>query len=123
MEMANRDDGNGEYLFAGTSTATRPFAQGATGVNYQGDQTTRQIRISSTQSLADVHTGADVFMGIAERNGVFRTTVAAANTGNATIDVGTVTRSHGLGARTTTRCNSPAPPTGRWSTTARRRPR
>ena len=29
MDMANRQDGNGEYLFAGTSTATRPFAQGA----------------------------------------------------------------------------------------------
>jgi flagellar hook-associated protein 3 FlgL len=82
---------NGEYLFAGTSTATRPFAQGATGVNYQGDQTTRQIRISSTQSLADVHAGVDAFMGIAERNGVFRTTVSAANTGNATISVGMMT--------------------------------
>jgi flagellar hook-associated protein 3 FlgL len=56
-------------------TATRPFAQGATGVNYLGDQTTRQIRISSTQSLSDVHAGGDAFMGIAERNGVFRTTV------------------------------------------------
>src|SRR6478752_911058 len=83
MEMANRQDANGEYLFAGTSTATRPFAQGATGVSYQGDPTTRQIRISSTQSLSDVHAGVDAFMGIAERNGVFRTTVAAANTGNA----------------------------------------
>ena len=91
MEMANRQDANGEYLFAGTSTATRPFAQGATGVDYLGDQTTRQIRISSTQSLTDVHTGADAFMGIAERNGVFRTTVAATNAGNATIDLGTVT--------------------------------
>ena len=91
MDMANRQDGNGEYLFAGTSTATVPFAQGAGGVTYQGDQTTRQIRISSTQSLADVHAGVDAFMGIAERNGVFRTTVSAANTGNATISVGTVT--------------------------------
>jgi flagellar hook-associated protein 3 FlgL len=91
MDMANRQDGNGEFLFAGTSTATRPFAQGTAGVNYQGDQTTRQIRISSTQSLADVHSGVDVFMGIAERNGVFRTTVSAANTGNASIGVGTVT--------------------------------
>ena len=91
MDMANRQDSNGEYLFSGTSTATRPFAQGAAGVNYQGDQTMRQIRISSTQSLADVHAGVDAFMGIAERNGVFRTTVAAANTGNATISVGTVT--------------------------------
>jgi flagellar hook-associated protein 3 FlgL len=91
MDMANRQDGNGEYLFAGTSSATTPFAQGASGVIYQGDQTTRQIRISSTQSLTDVHTGVDAFMGITERNGTFRTTVSAANTGNATIGAGTVT--------------------------------
>lgn len=93
MDMANRQDGNGEYLFAGTSSAIQPFVQGAGGVNYQGDQTARQIRISSTQSLTDVHTGVDTFMGLAERNGVFRTTVAATNTGNATIDLGTVTNS------------------------------
>lgn len=91
MEVANRDDGNGEFLFSGTSTATRPFAIGTTGVNYQGDMTSRQIRISSTQSLADSHTGADVFMNITERNGTFRTTVGAANTGNGSIDVGRVT--------------------------------
>jgi flagellar hook-associated protein 3 FlgL len=91
MDISNRDDGNGEYLFAGTSTSTKPFAQGSTGVNYQGDLTTRQIRISSTQSLADGHTGADVFMGIPERNGVFRATVTGTNTGSGTIDVGKVT--------------------------------
>lgn len=90
MDMANRQDANGEYLFAGTSTATKPFAQDASGVIYQGDQTTRQIRISNTQSLADVHTGEDAFMGIAEGNGLFRTTVATTNSGNATIDLGTV---------------------------------
>jgi flagellar hook-associated protein 3 FlgL len=90
-EMANRQDANGDFLFSGTSTSTRPFAQGPAGVVYQGDDTTRQIRISSTQSLADVHTGADAFMGISERNGVFRTTVSAANTGAAYIDTGTVT--------------------------------
>src|SRR5262245_26112420 len=75
MEVANRDDGNGDFLFAGTSTATRPFVQGAAGVNYQGDMTSRQVRISSTQALEDGHTGADVFMNITERNGLFRTTV------------------------------------------------
>jgi flagellar hook-associated protein 3 FlgL len=91
MEVANRDDGNGEFLFAGTSTSTRPFVQGATGVSYQGDMTSRQIRVSSTQSLEDSHTGTDVFMNIAERNGVFRTTVGAGNTGSGTIDVGRVT--------------------------------
>jgi flagellar hook-associated protein 3 FlgL len=90
LQLANSDDANGEFLFAGTSTGTRPFVQGTTGVNYQGDFTNRQIRISGTQSLADSHAGADVFMDITERNGVFTTNVAAANTGSATIDVGRV---------------------------------
>jgi flagellar hook-associated protein 3 FlgL len=91
LDVANRDDSNGEFLFSGTSTATKPFAQGAAGVAYQGDLTNRQIRISSTQSLSDGHTGADVFMNIVERNGVFRTSVSAGNTGSGSIDVGRVT--------------------------------
>ncbi len=90
MDLANSDDANGEYLFAGTSTGAKPFAVGTTGVNYQGDLTNRLVRISSTQSLADSHSGADVFMNIRERNGVFTTNVAAGNTGGATIDVGRV---------------------------------
>jgi flagellar hook-associated protein 3 FlgL len=57
---------------------------------YNGDQSSRQIRISSTQSLADSHTGADVFLNITERNGVFRTDNGAANTGTGSIDVGRV---------------------------------
>jgi flagellar hook-associated protein 3 FlgL len=91
LDIANRTDGTGEYLFSGTSTGTQPFAQGVAGVNYQGDLTTRQIRISATQSLADGHTGVDAFMGIAETNGVFRTGVGATNTSGASIDVGQVT--------------------------------
>ena len=90
MEIGNRDDGNGEYLFAGTSTGTQPFSQSATGVTYSGDTTSRVIRISNSQSIADSHTGADVFMNLTERNGVFRTDVTSTNTGNATIDVGKV---------------------------------
>src|SRR6185436_2661829 len=91
VDVANRDDSNGEFLFAGTSTSTRPFAVAGTGVNYQGDLTNRQIRISSSQSLADSHNGADVFMNIVERNGVFRTAVNAGNNGSGSIDVGRVT--------------------------------
>jgi flagellar hook-associated protein 3 FlgL len=91
LDIANRTDANGEFLFAGTSTNTRPFAGGPAGVNYQGDLTNRQVRISATQALADGHTGADAFMAILETNGVFRTGVGAANTGGASIDVGRVT--------------------------------
>jgi len=91
VDISNRDDGNGEYLFAGTSTDTKPFARGTTGVNYVGDQTTRFIRVSGSQAIADGHPGTEVFMNITEANGTFRTAVAAANTGSGTIDVGTVT--------------------------------
>ena len=93
MEMANRDDGNGEYLFAGTSTGAAPFARGTTGVNYLGDMTNRVVRVSNSQAIADGHSGADVFMNISERNGVFRTDVTPTNTGSGTIDVGRVVNS------------------------------
>jgi flagellar hook-associated protein 3 FlgL len=90
IDIANRDDGNGEYLFAGTSTGTRPFAASTTGVNYLGDQTTRFIRVSGSQAIADGHPGSEVFMNLTQANGTFRTAVNTANTGTATIDVGTV---------------------------------
>jgi len=90
VDTSNRDDGNGEYLFAGSSTGTKPFARGTTGVNYLGDQTTRFIRVSGSQALADGHPGTEVFMNIRQANGTFRTAVSAANTGSGTIDVGTV---------------------------------
>jgi flagellar hook-associated protein 3 FlgL len=90
IDIANRDDGNGEYLFAGTSTGTRPFADGTTGVSYLGDQTTRFIRVSGSQAIADGHPGTEVFMNLTQANGTFRTAVNTANTGSATVDVGTV---------------------------------
>jgi flagellar hook-associated protein 3 FlgL len=90
IDIANRDDGNGEYLFAGTSTGTRPFADSLTGVNYLGDPTTRFIRVSGSQAIADGHPGTEVFMNLTQANGTFRTSVNTANTGTATIDVGTV---------------------------------
>jgi flagellar hook-associated protein 3 FlgL len=90
VDISNRDDGNGEYLFAGTSTGTKPFARGTTGVSYVGDQTTRHIRVSGSQAIADGHPGSEVFMNLTQANGTFRTEVSATNTGSGTIDVGTV---------------------------------
>ncbi len=62
-------------------------------MNYLGDMTNRVIRVSNSQSIADGHSGADVFMNLTERNGVFRTGVTATNTGSGTIDVGRVVNS------------------------------
>ena len=54
-----------------------------------GDNGEHDITLART----DVHTGADAFMGIVGGNGGFNTAVSAANSGDATIDIGTVSNS------------------------------
>ena len=89
--IANRQDGNGEYLFAGYSTKTMPFSGGdGTPISYVADQGNRQLQISTTQRVSDSHSGFDVFMNIPEGNGTFVTGVPPTNTGSGAIDVGTV---------------------------------
>ncbi|WP_129775135.1 flagellar hook-associated protein FlgL [Peristeroidobacter soli] len=91
QDIANRQDGNGEYLFSGYSTRTQPFAGGSgSAISYVADQGSRQLQISSTQRMADSHNGYDVFMNIPEGNGTFSTAVNMSNTGSGSIDVGSV---------------------------------
>lgn len=68
LQIANRQDGNGEYLFAGYATTIRPFAQGG---SYQGDQGVRQLQVSATQKVADGFNGQQVFLDIPGGNGRF----------------------------------------------------
>ena len=90
LSIANRKDANGEYLFSGYKTQTQPFSKGATNVQYAGDQGVRLVQTSSTQQIADGHSGYDVFMQVDEGNGTFVTSANAANTGSGAISVGTV---------------------------------
>ena len=90
-DVANRQDGSGEYLFSGYSTKTKPFAGGeGSPISYIADQGNRQLQISSTQRVADSHNGFDVFMDIPEGNGTFVTRVSSTNTGSGVIDIGSV---------------------------------
>ncbi|MBM0108311.1 flagellar hook-associated protein FlgL [Steroidobacter sp. S1-65] len=89
--IANRQDGNGEYLFSGYSTRTEPFSGGdGTPINYVGDQGARQLQLSTTQRVADSHNGFEVFVNIPEGNGTFSTAVNMSNTGSGIIDIGSV---------------------------------
>lgn len=91
QDVANRQDGNGEYLFSGYATKTQPFSGGdGTPISYVADQGARQLAISTTQRVADSHNGFDVFVDIPEGNGTFATAVNMANTGSGSIDVGSV---------------------------------
>ncbi len=90
LSIANRVDGAGEYLFAGTSTQTAPFARGAAGVAYSGDSTARFVRVSPTQLIADGDAGDRVFMNVRTGNGTFTTAAVGSNTGSGSVAVGDV---------------------------------
>jgi flagellar hook-associated protein 3 FlgL len=90
LDIANRQDGNGEYLFAGFSSQTRPFAKTAAGVVYAGDQGVRSLQVGADQYIADGFAGTELFLRIPEGNGTF-VTATGVHTGAGSIDSGRVT--------------------------------
>ena len=90
MQLANRQDATGEYLYAGLSGATKPFASSVTGASYFGDAGTRTVQVSSSQRVVDGHSGYEVFLKVPAGNGTFTTTAVAANTGSGSVDTGSV---------------------------------
>ena len=90
LDIANRQDGQGEYLFAGLAALTRPFERTATGVVYRGDQGQRYQAVGDTQRVADGDSGDAVFQRVPGGNGTFVTEPAAGNTGTGVIGVGNV---------------------------------
>jgi len=64
LQLANSSDGFGRYLFAGTSDAQVPFVESGGVVNYQGDQTRRQVEIAPDTFVKDAVPGSEVFFGI-----------------------------------------------------------
>ena len=90
LDVANRQDGQGEYLFAGLATLTRPFERTASGVVYRGDQGQRFQAVGDTQRIADGDPGDAVFQRVPGGNGTFVTQPGAGNVGTGVIGVGNV---------------------------------
>jgi len=91
LDIANSQDSNGNYLFAGFSSNTKPFSQTAGGFSYAGDQGQRNIQIGSSRQIAISDSGYDVFQAIPNGNGTFVASYSNANTGTGVIDPGKVT--------------------------------
>jgi len=91
LGLANTRDGNGEYLFAGFSTGTRPFSRTTTGIAYHGDEGQRFLSLGPAFDIAVGDSGTSVFRAVASGNGTFRTLDDPANTGDGVIDAGQVT--------------------------------
>src|SRR5690606_12039494 len=91
LQLANTHDANGEYIYAGVTSLTRPFSPGAGGeVTYNGDDGQRQIQISPVRQIAIGDSGQRVFMDIPEGNGTFTVHEDPANSGGGVIDAGSV---------------------------------
>jgi flagellar hook-associated protein 3 FlgL len=74
LSLANSQDNNGNYLFAGSRVREPAFARDASGYPaYQGDQTRMQVSIGDQRSIAINRTGTDAFISV-PRNVDGRTT-------------------------------------------------
>jgi flagellar hook-associated protein 3 FlgL len=94
LQLANTQDGTGQYLFGGTETSSAPFVQGAGGVvSYVGAQGQRLQQVGPNSTVADGDSGAAIFGQIPNGNGTFVTAAAAANTGSGVIGANSVTSS------------------------------
>ena len=79
--LANRKDGNGQFMFAGFQVLTTPFSEAPPGTfSYNGDQGQRQIQIGSARQIADGDSGQTVFMDIPDGGGGFESIFATLET-------------------------------------------
>lgn len=90
VDIANRRDANGEYLFGGYATLSKPFQMSGDTVEYRGDQGSRLLQVGPSQKVADSHSGFDVFLRVPEGNGRFVTAASNLNTGTGVISGGTL---------------------------------
>jgi len=82
VNVANADDGNGQFLFAGYKSANPPFvAQAGGGVQYMGDQGQRLIQIDVSRQMAATDDGRSVFQSVQGSAG-YVASASPANTGS-----------------------------------------
>ncbi len=82
--LANADDGNGNYLFAGLQSSTVPFTKNAAGgAVYQGDTGHQLLQVDVARQMQAGNNGAEVFQSVTANAG-YVLTGNSANTGTGT---------------------------------------
>lgn len=95
LGIANQQDGNGNYLFAGQGGASTPFVDEAAGVEFRGAAGSRESVLGSAAPMSV--DGAQTWMQAPSGNGVFKAAHARADSAPAShqtqawIDTGRVT--------------------------------
>ncbi|MFA5941917.1 MAG: flagellar hook-associated protein FlgL [Sinimarinibacterium sp.] len=90
LAMANRDDGQGRYIFAGTDDGNAPFTWNGASLSYGGDQQVRELQIGNARSIADGDAGSEVFQRVRNGNGTYQVSASAGNTGGISLKTATV---------------------------------
>jgi len=89
VNIANAQDGEGRYLFAGNKVQVRPFVAGST-VQYAGDGGIRAQRVDDARTVQEGDPGSAVFMQVAAGNGTYVVEANPANQGTAFFTAATV---------------------------------
>lgn len=80
--LANTDDGNGQFLFAGFKSASPPFVKQTDGsILYAGDQGQRLVQVDVARQMAITDDGRSIFQTVQGGAG-YVNSAAAANTGS-----------------------------------------
>ena len=91
VQYANTQDGQGNYIFAGSKSGTQPFVLQADGsVQYQGDGGQNQLALGPSLQTAIGDPGSALFMNARAGNGTFSVAASSGNAGGATAGPGTV---------------------------------
>ena len=80
--LANTDDGNGQFLFAGFKSGSAPFVKQANGsILYAGDQGQRLMQVDVSRQMAGTDDGRSIFQTVQGGAG-YVTASPAGNTGS-----------------------------------------
>ncbi|MCM5703722.1 flagellar hook-associated protein FlgL [Larsenimonas salina] len=91
--LSNSTDGNGNYIFAGAQSGTKPFEVDGTGrVSYQGDSNQQSIKVDASRQMKSFDTGNAIFESVTAGS-KYITQETAGNTGTATFTGPTVSDS------------------------------
>ena len=82
IDIANRQDGAGRALFAGTRDGVVPFTDNAGNVAYAGNDGRNEIEVAPGLLVADSDPGSALFMRMPTGDGIVRASAGAANTGS-----------------------------------------
>ena len=85
VQTANAQDGQGNYLFAGSQTQTQPFQFSGSNYQYSGDQTVAFARTGAATLTQTSWTGANLFEGAFNGDGIVQATANASNAGDGVV--------------------------------------